>query len=150
MNDVYDTYDNLEKTYLDITKNYLRLDESSVDRALMQHTGVYSFFGAVLAHAKLRLDESATKLERVEATVREDRREELVSSGKKATDRALDAFVKTVTSVQECEESHRLCAHKYNLAKNIINSLDHQKDMLVQISANKRAETKLISDNYSS
>jgi hypothetical protein len=30
-----------------------------------------------------------------------------------------------------------------------MNSLDHQKDMLVQISANKRAETKLIGDNFS-
>ena len=148
MNDVYDTYENLEQTYLDITKNYLKLDESSVDRALMQHTGVYSFFGAVLAHAKMRMDESSTNLERMEAKVREERRAELLDAGKKATDRALDAYVKTVDAVQECENYHRSCSHKYHLAKNIINSLDHQKDMLVQISANKRAESKLIGDNY--
>jgi len=36
--------------------------------------------------------------------------------------------------------------HRYNLAKNIVTSLDHQKDMLVQMSANKRAEIKMISD----
>ena len=34
-------------------------------------------------------------------------------------------------------------ADKYNLAKNLVSSLDHQKDMLVQMSANKRAEIKL-------
>jgi len=44
------------------------------------------------------------------------------------------------------EDRHEVCAHRYHLAKNIINSLDHQKDMLVQISANKRAETKLVGD----
>ena len=148
MNDVYETYENLEQTYLDITKNYLKLDESSVDRALMQHTGVYAFFGAVLAHAKMRMDRSSTELERMEAKVREERREELLDAGKKATDRALDAYIKTVQEVQQCEDFNRKCSHKYHLAKNIINSLDHQKDMLVQISANKRAESKLIGDNY--
>jgi hypothetical protein len=149
MNDVYETYDNLEKTYLDITKKYLRLDESSVDRALLQHTGVYSFFGAVLAHAKMRMDSASTDLERTEARVRETRREELLGSGKKATDRALDAYVRTVDEVQAAEDSYKECSHKYHLAKNIMNSLDHQKDMLVQISANKRAETKLIGETYS-
>ena len=110
----------------------------------MQHTGVYSFFGAVLAHAKMRMDESSTTLERTEARVREERRAELLDAGKKATDRALDAYVRTVDVVQEYEDNHRKCSHKYHLAKNIMNSLDHQKDMLVQISANKRAESKLI------
>ena len=148
MNDVYETYDRLEDTYLEVTKKYLRIDESSVERALLQHTGVYAFFGAVLAHAKMRMDESSTDLERMEAKVREERRAELLDAGKKATDRALDAYVRTVDVVQEHEDNHRKCSHKYHLAKNIMNSLDHQKDMLVQISANKRAETKLIGDNY--
>ena len=149
MNDILETYNNLEQTYLEITKRYLRIDESSVEKALFQHTGVYAFFGAVIAHAKLKMDEASTTLEREEASVREERRAELLSSGKKATDRALDAYVKTVSSVQACENKLRECSHKYHLAKTIMNSLDHQKDMLVQISANKRAETKLIGDNFS-
>lgn len=149
MNDIYETYDKLEQTYLDITKRYLRIDESSVEKALFQHTGVYAFFGAVLAHAKMKMDEASSSLERGEAEVREDRRAELLGSGKKATDRALDAYVKTVSTVQALERKYRESSHKYHLAKNIMNSLDHQKDMLVQISANKRAETKLIGDNFS-
>ena len=32
---------------------------------------------------------------------------------------------------------------KYNLSRNIVSALDHQKDLLVQLSANKRAEMKL-------
>jgi len=150
MNDVYETYMRLEETYLEITKQYLQVSESSVDQRLFQHSGIYAFFGAVLAHAKQKMDEASNTLDLVEATVREERRASLVESGKKATDRALDAFVKTVASVQEAQDAHRKCAHRYHLAKNIINSLDHQKDMLVQISANKRAESKLISDNFGS
>ena len=146
MNDIEKTYFHLEDTYLDITKRYLKVDETTIENALFQHTGVYAFFGAVLAYAKRELDRAANNKEREEATVRECRRSELVVAGRKATDRALDAYVKTVDSVQDKEDRHQECAHRYHLAKNIINSLDHQKDMLVQISANKRAETKLVGD----
>ena len=146
MNDIEKTYFHLEDTYLDITKKYLKVDESTIENALFQHTGVYAFFGAVLAYAKREVDRAANDKEREEATVREARRSELVEEGKKATDRALDAYVKTVLSVQGMEDRYEVCTHKYHLAKNIINSLDHQKDMLVQISANKRAETKLVGD----
>jgi hypothetical protein len=149
MNDITKTYENLEQSYLEITRQYLKVDETTLDKALYQHTGVYAFFGAVLAYAKNKMDEASSTLDHTEARVREERRAELLDSGKKATDRALDAYVKTVDEVQECVAAHRTCSHRYNLAKNIVNSLDHQKDMLVQISANKRAETKLISDNSS-
>ena len=143
MNDIEKTYFHLEETYMDITKKYLRVDESNIENALFQHTGVYAFFGAVLAYAKREVDRASNDKEREEATVRESRRSELVEEGKKATDRALDAYVKTVASVQGMEDRHEACTHKYHLAKNIINSLDHQKDMLVQMSANKRAEVRL-------
>ena len=88
--------------------------------------------------------------DREEAKVKEDRRQELVEEGKKATDRALDSYVVTRPSVAQANLVHQEASHKYYLAKNILNSLDHQKDMLVQISANKRAESKLIGDNYTS
>ena len=148
MNDIHETYNRLEETYLDITKQYLQVSESTIDQRLFQHTGIYAFFGAVLAHAKQKMDEASNNLDREEATTREFRRSELLEEGKKATDRALDGYVKTVPSVQQSQTKQRECAHSYHLAKNIINSLDHQKDMLVQISANKRAESKLINDSF--
>ena len=88
--------------------------------------------------------------DREEAKVKEERRQELTEQGKKATDRALDSYVVTCASVAQAHLTHQEASHKYHLAKNILNSMDHQKDMLVQISANKRAESKLIGDNYTS
>jgi len=146
MSDIELTYTKLEETYLDITSKYLNIDERNIEKALLQHTGVYAFFGAVLAHAKKVLDTASNGLESTEARVREERRAELLDDGKKATDRALDAYVRTVGLVKEKESQKINAAHKYHLAKNIMNSLDHQKDMLVQISANKRAEVKLVGD----
>ena len=146
MNDIQTTYERLEETYLDITKRYLKVDELNVDKALYQHTGVYAFFGAVLAYAKRELDKCSNEYEYAEATCRESRRAELVDNGKKATDRALDAYVKTVSTIKERGRLKEAASYKYHLAKNIVNSLDHQKDMLVQISANKRAESKLVGE----
>jgi len=146
MNDIELTYSRIEDTYLDITKSYLSIDERNIEKALLQHTGVYAFFGAVLAYAKREVDTVSNSWEQEEARVREQRRAELLDDGKKATDRALDAYVKTVSTVKEKDRLKTEAAHKYHLAKNIMNSLDHQKDMLVQISANKRAEIKLVGD----
>ena len=146
MNDIELTYRKIEDTYLDITKSYLSIDERNIEKALLQHTGVYAFFGAVLAFAKREVDLASNSWEQEEARVREARRAEVLDAGKKATDRALDAYVKTVSTVMEKESVKTEASHKYHLSKNIMNSLDHQKDMLVQISANKRAEIKLVGD----
>ena len=76
--------------------------------------------------------------------MRESRREELLQKGQKATDRALDAYLKTQPELQTLQRGIMSKAHKYNLCKNIVSSLDHQKDIIIQLSANKRAEAKLI------
>lgn len=150
MNDIQTTYHSLETSYLDITKKYLNINEHNVEQALLTHTGVYAFFGAVLAYAKREMENFGFERDREEAKVKEDRRQELIEEGKKATDRALESYVITCASVADAQHTHQEASHKYYLAKNILNSLDHQKDMLVQISANKRAESKLIGDNYTS
>jgi hypothetical protein len=146
MNDIELTYSKLSDTYLDITKSYLTIDDSNVEKALLQHTGVYAFFGAVLAHAKKKSNAVESEYEYEEAKIRESKRREMQEEGKRATDRALDAYVKTVEELRILKQSVNGADHRYNLARNIMHALDHQKDMLVQISANKRAEVKLVGD----
>jgi len=146
MNDIELTYSKLSDTYMDITKTYLAIDEGNVEKALLQHTGVYAFFGAVLAYAKNRSNVIESEYEYEEAKIREDRRREMQEEGKRATDRALDAYVKTVQDLRTLKRRVNDAEHRYNLARNIMHALDHQKDMLVQISANKRAEVKLVGD----
>ena len=51
--------------------------------------------------------------------------------------------VLTITELIVLREELLEAQHRYNLARNMLTSLDHQKDMLVQMSANKRAEMKL-------
>jgi len=143
MSDIQTTYNNLPEEYLNLAKNYLTVDEDSMDLAIKRHPSVFAFFGSVLSHAKKESDKLSTKLEMLEAKHMEMRRAELTGQGTKATQGALQAYVLTITELMVLREELTEAQHKYNLARNMLTSLDHQKDMLVQMSANKRAEMKL-------
>jgi len=146
MNSVIETYNNLENKYLQISKDYLEISEDNMDEALQKHTALYAFFGGVLSYSKKVTNTAEMVFEYAEAEMKEKRREELAGTSKKPTEGALNAYVLTVPSLRELKAKVLNAQHRYNLAKNIVTSLDHQKDMLVQMSANKRAEIKMISD----
>ena len=146
MNSVIETYNSLENKYLQIAEEYLEISEENMDEALQNHTSLYAFFGAVLAHAKKTYNKADISFEYAEAEAKEERRESFSSKGKKSTEGALSAYVLTLPHLRDLRSEVLESQHKYNLAKNIITSLDHQKDMLVQMSANKRAEIKMVSD----
>lgn len=143
MSDIQTTYNSLPAEYLNLAKNYLTVDEDSMDLAIKRHPSVFAFFGSVLSYAKRESDKLSTMLEMLEAKHMELRRAELTGQGTKATQGALQAYVLTITELIVLREELTEAQHKYNLARNMLTSLDHQKDMLVQMSANKRAEMKL-------
>ena len=144
MINIKDVYDNIEDSYMDITKKYIAISEHNFQEAMSNHPSTFAFFAGVMAYAKNEVDRANLMLETREAEVREARREELFQKGQKATDRALDAYLKTQPELQTLQKGITAKAHKYNLSKNIVSSLDHQKDIIIQLSANKRAEAKLI------
>jgi|TARA_Y100000034_G_scaffold37090_1_gene45589 hypothetical protein len=146
MNDIEQVYNTLPSTYLQLTKDYIDITESNVEGRLLKHTSVFAFFGAVLAHAKKQQDKLAHALEMEEAKHKELRRSEFLQQGKKATEASLNGYVYTVREINELRDKSFDVQHKYNLAKNLMSALDHQKDMLVQMSANRRAEAKMITD----
>tara|TARA_R110000822_G_scaffold4598_1_gene19849 strand:+ start:710 stop:1150 length:441 start_codon:yes stop_codon:yes gene_type:complete len=143
MSDIQTTYNSLPEEYLNLAKNYLTVDEDSMDLAIKRHPSVFAFFGSVLSYAKRESDKLSTMLEMLEAKHMELRRAELTGQGTKATQGALQAYVLTITELIVLREELLEAQHRYNLARNMLTSLDHQKDMLVQMSANKRAEMKL-------
>ena len=143
MNDIETTYNSLAEEYLNLAKNYLTVDEDTMDLAIKRHPSIFAFFGSVLSYAKRESDKLITMLEMLEAKNMELRRAELTSQGTKATQGALNAYVLTVPELVDLRAKLLEAQHKYNLARNMISSLGHQKDMLVQMSANKRAEVRL-------
>ena len=144
MINIKEVYDNIEDSYMDITKKYIAISEHNFQEAMGNHPSTFAFFAGVMAYAKKEGDRANLLFETREAEAREARRSELLQKGQKATDRALDAYLKTQPELQTLQKGITSKAHKYNLSKNIVSSLDHQKDIIIQLSANKRAEAKLI------
>jgi hypothetical protein len=144
MINIKEVYDNIEDSYMDITKKYIAISEHNFQEAMGNHPSTFAFFAGVMAYAKKEVDRANLLFETREAEAREARRSELLQKGQKATDRALDAYLKTQPELQTLQKGITSKAHKYNLSKNIVSSLDHQKDIIIQLSANKRAEAKLI------
>lgn len=144
MTNIKDVYDNIEDSYMDITKKYIAVSEHNFQEAMGNHPSTFAFFAGVMAYAKKELDRANLIHETREAELREERREEMKQSGQKTTDRALDAYLKTQPELQTLQRGIVAKAYKFNLCKNIVSSLDHQKDIIIQLSANKRAEAKLI------
>ena len=140
---VKEAYGSLEEDYMKISKDYLSLDESNVEEALLKHTSIYAFFSSVLTYAKRVKDLKSITLETAEARTMDEKRENCVRLGEKITQGALNNYILMVPELVKLRKKLVNADTKYSLAKNITSALDHQKDLLVQLSANKRAEMKL-------
>jgi hypothetical protein len=141
--DITDVYENIEDQYLEISKKYLQIEESDLSKTLITLAATYAFFASVQSYAKKVKDLKALQLEGSEATVMERRREELVAQGVKPTQAALNSYILSVPDLINMRVAVLTAENKYNLSRNLVSALDHQQSMLIQISANKRAETKL-------
>ena len=145
--EIINLYDTFEGEYLNISKKYLQINDSDIESTLMNHSAIYAYFASLLSYSKKVRDQKSIDLDKKESEVMEKRRADLQLNGEKATQGALNSYVLSVPTLVQTKQELVNADSKYSLAKSLINALDHQKDCLVQISANKRAEAKLFSTN---
>ena len=74
---------------------------------------------------------------------RSARKEKKNSSTTKQTAKDLDDFVMSEPEFALYTKKVNDAQFKYTLLKGLVSSLEHKKDMLVQLSSNRRAETNL-------
>tara|TARA_R110002020_G_scaffold142235_2_gene314351 strand:+ start:17324 stop:17770 length:447 start_codon:yes stop_codon:yes gene_type:complete len=146
-NEIAELYETFEGDYLSISKKYLQISELEIDTTLMNHSAIYAYFAALLSYSKNVRDDLAIELDKQESLTMKKRTSEMTSAGKKVSQTALNSYVLSVPEIVELKNKLAKADSKYSLAKSLVNALDHQKDCLVQISANKRAEAKLFSTN---
>ena len=146
-NEIKELYDTFTDEYLTISKKYLQINDSDIEATLMNHSAIYAYFAALLSYSKKVRDNITIKLDKDEADIMSARRASLESVGTKATQGALNSYVLSVPELVSTRQKLVNADSRYTLAKSLLNALDHQKDCLVQISANKRAEAKLFSTN---
>lgn len=131
--------------YHDMCQNLLSISKSNLEDDLTHHSILYAHYHGLLVYVKRILDKMTVAFEQYCAKTKNDELTRNKSSGSKATATYLEDYLKTqeeyITSRNNLIDVEEI----YGWLKALCFSLEHKKDMLVQMSANLRSETKLYS-----
>lgn len=129
--------------YLDLVKDLTHLDKDDLTGELAKHSTVYSYYHGLLIFLKARVDRTAKALESTTSILKVDAAQEHKKAGAKATATYLEDLVGSRDEVNGLKDKLISEEERYGYLKSICQALEHKKDMLIQLSANSRTETKL-------
>lgn len=133
------------ENYIQISDAIVRFDKNNIEEAIVDQASIYSYYQGLFTLAKREYDRSQLALAQFVATARKDEQVARTSSGIKSTEKSLEAYVIALPEYKIKTDYAIELAYKLGLLKGLVEALQHKKDMLVQLSANARAETKLYS-----
>lgn len=134
-------YDDLNwENYVDIADSITTFDKHAIDDEMTRQASVYSYYQGLLSIAKKALDVANLNLTVFTATARKNQKGATVA---KQTAKDLDDFVESSEGFVGFSQDVTEAQFKYTLLKGLVSALDHKKDMLVQLSSNRRSETKM-------
>jgi hypothetical protein len=128
------------ENYVDIADSVTQYDKHEIDTEMARQASIYSYYQGLLSVAKNRLDEANLTLTKFCAVARKEKKN---ASTTKQTAKDLDDFVMSEPEFALYTKKVNDAQFKYTLLKGLVSSLEHKKDMLVQLSSNRRAETNL-------
>lgn len=144
MNKATDLLEALEdltwENYVDIADAATQYDKHNIDDEMAKQASIYSYYQGLLSVSKKRLDDANLTLTKYTA---QSRKEQKASTAAKQTAKDLDDFVESSPEFVVYTTGVNEASFKYTLLKGLVSSLEHKKDMLVQLSSNRRAETNL-------
>lgn len=134
------TWDN----YKDISDGVVRFDENTVDSEMTRQASMYSYYHGLMSLAKKSINDQQTALGRFAGEFRKTVKDSAAARGaSKMTAKDLDDAV--FSSPEYFERTNKLneMNFKFELLKGLVRALEQKKDMMQQVSANRREETKL-------
>tara|TARA_R100001460_G_scaffold25141_2_gene50514 strand:- start:1224 stop:1646 length:423 start_codon:yes stop_codon:yes gene_type:complete len=114
-------------------------DPNEVANQLREISALYGYHYGIMIKAKRLLDNAEDALESFKAVTRNNKRGE----GVKLTAVAAEDYVNSLESTEDLNKEVLRLKEGYGYAKGICSTLEMKKDMLVQLSANSRQESKL-------
>jgi hypothetical protein len=133
--------DNLTlETYLDIVQGISKIQSDHVVLELEGFPSEYSYYYGLMVRSKKSLDQAVNALENYRSCYKNESR--------KAGKKTVEALNDEVNCQPDCVELTKEVVRRdeiHGLMKGICNTLSYKKDMLVQLSANKREEAKIYS-----
>ena len=114
-------------------------DPNEVADQLRKISALYGYYYGIMVKSKRLLDNAEAALENYKSSARTEKR----SEGVKLTAVAAEDYVQSLELTGELNNEVLRLKECYGYAKGICSTLDMKKDMLVQLSANSRQESKL-------
>lgn len=115
-----------------------QINVNILDSELQTHTTFYAYYHGILVRAKRLLDNHIIALEALSSEFKNEKRK-----GGKVSVEALKDYANCDPQIRELQNEVAKYEEIYGLIKSVCQTLEHKKDMLVQLSANRRSETKL-------
>ena len=131
--------------YQELCQNLLNVTKSNLEDELVHHSILYAHYNGLLIYVKRIMDKMTIDFDQYCAKTKNDELARNKSSGSKATATYLEDYLKTQPEYTESRNDLLEIEEIYGWLKALCFSLEHKKDMLVQLSANQRSETKLYS-----
>jgi len=131
------------ETYIQLCNELTSIDETDLDAELAKQATLFSYFTGLLAYADNEVSKFEVELTYTKSKLKED---ESSKSSKKLTVAQMDMFLGAHPLVHSAELDLLELEYKAKLFSGIVRSLSQRKDMLVQISSNKKAENKMYSN----
>jgi len=142
---INDIVDNLDmETYTEICDSITKIDRTNMDVELSRHASHYSYYSAMQDLGKKKLEDKNLALTIYMAQTRKERKAESASLGK-PTAKDLDDHVFSQDEFRRISLDINELTLKYNMLRSLVQSLGQKKDLLVQLSANMRAEKNIYS-----
>ena len=128
------------ENYKTISDAVVKFDEYIIDNEMFRQASIYSYYYGLMGAAKKQVNDLDADIARLSAKLRSGYKH---SATGKLTAKDLDDLVLADDSYQMALTEVNDATFKYELLKGLVRALEQKKDMLQQVSANKREDTKL-------
>lgn len=128
------------ENYKVISDALVDFDDYNVENEMVRQASIYSYYYGLMCAAKKKMNDNSASMTRFISVMRKDAK---TSSSVKLTAKDLDDLVFSDEQYIQKQGTINESTFKYELLKGLVRALEQKKDMLQQVSANKREETKL-------
>jgi len=140
MNRLIDSLDAFSwENYKTISDAVVKFDEANIDNEMYAQASMYSYYHGLMSLAKKHTNDIEADNVRLASKLRSSYK----NTQSKLTAKDLDDLVFADEEYNAALRTLNDATFKYELLKGLVRALEQKKDMLQQVSANKREETKL-------
>ena len=141
MNDLSELLSNFSwDNYKQISEAISEINQNEMEKEMAHQPSMYSYYHGLMASAKHEHNDLQTDVNALTAKLRAGHKN---ASSVKLTAKDLDDLVMSDEAYITASKDLNEASFRYEVLKGLCRALEHKKDMIVQMSSNRRAETKL-------